>query len=210
MTLPIPVMNNITSLLLDLLGRNRLPAGRDTSVSPRSTDWGYSLRRYYVDEFYTRHVGQLLKGSDVLDLGGKKVGKIGFFDISKYGMNVTYVNVDPISCPDIVCDAGSLPLCSDKYDAVICSEVLQYIEPQQCIREIHRVLKPGGRLLMCTPFLFPEASSEKDHDHYHLTKTFFLDYLKKKKFTNIIVEPQGEFHAVLANMGKMYMNAIAN
>lgn len=209
MTLDIPAMTNITPLLLDLLGCNRPHTGRDASVSPRCTDWGYSLRRFYVDEFYTRHIGKLLKGSDVLDLGGKKVGKRGAFDISKYGMNVTYVNIDPISCPDIICNATNLSLCSNRYDVVICSEVLMYVEPHQTISEIHRVLMPGGRLLMCNPFLFPEVSSERDHDHYHLTKAFFLDYLQNTGFINIIVEPQGEFHAVLANMLKMYVNAIA-
>jgi len=42
---------------------------------------GYTIRRYYVDEFHFRHVPALLPGSWVLDLGGNKVRKRGQFDV---------------------------------------------------------------------------------------------------------------------------------
>lgn len=49
-------------------------------------------------------------------------------------------------------DARFLPLRNDCADLVVCSEVLEHIkEARLCLQEIHRILKPGGRLLLSTP-----------------------------------------------------------
>ena len=44
---------------------------------------------------------------------------------------------------------------SNKYDVVIFTEVLEHtLNPFASINEIHRILKPGGVLIMTTPFNF--------------------------------------------------------
>jgi ubiquinone/menaquinone biosynthesis C-methylase UbiE len=46
-----------------------------------------------------------------------------------------------------VADAASLPLCHDRFDAVIANHMLFHVKnPTQALSEIHRVLRPGGIL----------------------------------------------------------------
>lgn len=49
-------------------------------------------------------------------------------------------------------DVRHLPFVAASFDAVICSEVLDHTpEPERAIREMSRVLVPGGKLLMTVP-----------------------------------------------------------
>jgi len=54
-------------------------------------------------------------------------------------------------------DATRLPFGDDRFDAVICSEVLEHVpDPREVVAEIRRVLKPGGRLCISVPHGWPE------------------------------------------------------
>jgi SAM-dependent methyltransferase len=49
-------------------------------------------------------------------------------------------------------NAERLPFADASFDLVTCSEVLEHIRtPSRALREMHRVLKPGGTLLLSTP-----------------------------------------------------------
>ena len=40
----------------------------------------------------------------------------------------------------------------EMFDIIICSEVLEHVpQPQHCLAEIHRILKPGGTAVFSTP-----------------------------------------------------------
>jgi SAM-dependent methyltransferase len=56
--------------------------------------------------------------------------------------------------PDTVYyDGHVLPFPDASFDAVLCTEVLEHIpDPAETLREIHRVLKPGARLLLTIPW----------------------------------------------------------
>jgi SAM-dependent methyltransferase len=50
---------------------------------------------------------------------------------------------------------GTLPVPDDSFDSVLSIEVLEHVEdPQTYLSECFRVLRPGGRLLLTTPFAF--------------------------------------------------------
>lgn len=50
-------------------------------------------------------------------------------------------------------DGHALPFPDASFDAVQCTEVLEHIpDPTETIREIHRVLRPGGRLFVTIPW----------------------------------------------------------
>ena len=55
-------------------------------------------------------------------------------------------------------DVRSLPFKDECFDCVICSEVLEHVKDhERALFEIHRVLKPGGRLAVSVPRFFPET-----------------------------------------------------
>ncbi len=50
-------------------------------------------------------------------------------------------------------DAYKLPYSDARFTSVVCSEVLEHLDsPRRAIREMLRVLKPGGRLVVTVPF----------------------------------------------------------
>lgn len=49
-------------------------------------------------------------------------------------------------------DAGALPLASERFDVAVLNEVLEHVPDQrQVLAELHRVLAPGGRLVLMSP-----------------------------------------------------------
>lgn len=70
-------------------------------------------------------------------------------------------------------DGKELPLENESLDGVVCLQVLSVIsEPKAFFKEINRVLKPGGTLLLTTDFLYPVWSDEDfmRHTVNHLNK----------------------------------------
>ena len=54
---------------------------------------------------------------------------------------------------DIVSNITSMPVPDASFDAVLCTEVLEHVpDPVAALVEFHRVLKPGGALLLTAPF----------------------------------------------------------
>ncbi|MBZ5704874.1 MAG: class I SAM-dependent methyltransferase [Acidobacteriia bacterium] len=94
----------------------------------------------------------------VLDIGGR----IQPYRPLMAGQERQYVAVDLRVTPlvDVVANAERLPLASESFDLVLCTQMLEYVpHPQQAILEIHRVLKPRGVLLLSVP-----TASLKDTD----------------------------------------------
>ncbi|MGA7929017.1 MAG: class I SAM-dependent methyltransferase [Candidatus Sulfotelmatobacter sp.] len=97
---------------------------------------------------------------DVLDVGGR---------IQPYRALITnrlrrYVAVDLRLTPlvDVLARAEQLPLGSARFDLVICTQVLEYVaQPSLVFGEIHRVLKPGGALLLSVPSACPIDAGEE-------------------------------------------------
>ena len=167
------------------------------------TDKSYSVRRAYVDSFFMSNVSIIPPGGKILDIGGKKKNKRGFFNIEEYDFKVEYANIDESTDPDYICDVSTLPMASNRYDAVILSEVVEHLrEPREALAEAYRVLKPGGRLLICTPFLFRVHADPYDFARY--TDYWFDSTLKSIGFKNLQIKSQGSFFSVLADMLKLF------
>lgn len=58
--------------------------------------------------------------------------------------------------PDIFGDGQQLPIASNSIDTVLLLDVLEHLpNPDACIAEAQRVLKPGGKALIQVPFIYP-------------------------------------------------------
>lgn len=69
-----------------------------------------------------------------------------------YGVEYTY---GKDNC-DLDGDIENLSLKTNSVDMIFCIEVIEHVaRPYKALEEMHRVLKPGGVLILTTPFLTP-------------------------------------------------------
>jgi SAM-dependent methyltransferase len=69
-------------------------------------------------------------------------------------------------------DATHLPFADATFDTVVTSEVLEHIQDDvAAIKELHRVLKPGGTLGVTVPTWWPEKINWMLSDEYHAPKS---------------------------------------
>lgn len=73
------------------------------------------------------------------------------------------------SHPDVFADAARLPLIDEAVDTVIFLEVLEHLrDSSKALKEVARVLRPGGTILLSVPFLYP--IHDAPHDYQRLTR----------------------------------------
>lgn len=102
-----------------------------------------------------------LNGS-VLDLGGGKDAE--YLSYIKGTFSVTTLNLDEDTRPDIFHDLETpLPIPDASYDHVLLINVLEHIyDYRQLLSEAARVVRPGGKIVIIVPFLFPVHPSPRD------------------------------------------------
>ncbi|MBX4199193.1 methyltransferase domain-containing protein [Candidatus Parcubacteria bacterium] len=163
------------------------------------TSLSISVRRHFVDQFFFSHSSLFKSGVEVIDIGGKKVGKRGLFDIGKLSAHVTYVNIEEKDAPDIIADASSIPVADSSYDIALAGELMEHVpNPSLVLKEAYRLLKPGGKLLITVPFLYPVHADPFDYGRY--TDYYWQRASDSTGFKSIHIERQGAVFAVAALM----------
>lgn len=80
-----------------------------------------------------------------------------------------YVNIDlfPIPGVDVAADAERLPFPDGVFGRVECDAVLEHVRsPERVMREIERVLAPGGYAHIVTPFCHPFHEYPRDYRRF--------------------------------------------
>ena len=92
---------------------------------------------------------------------------------------------------DIIADVCRLPFKDESIDEIICSEVLEHVaDLVKAMEEIHRVLKPGGKVMIKVPHVKSlDAFRDPTHKNFFTIATmdYFTDassysYYSKAKF----------------------------
>jgi SAM-dependent methyltransferase len=100
-----------------------------------------------------------------------------------------YVAVDMAESPLVTLrgNACALPFPENLFDLVFCTQVLEYVpEPSEAVREIYRVLKPGGVALLSFSAFYPRAV---DQEHWRFLPAG-LRYLLCP-FAQVDIVPEG-------------------
>jgi SAM-dependent methyltransferase len=141
----------VISLLRSVRRRARFASVRLKGLyglSPYCSQWGGSagtpILRYYLDLFFREHSrdirGHCLEFQDntYSKIGGKSVSRLDIMHLDASNPSATIV-------ADIT-KANDLP--ANTFDCIICTHVLCVISDlAEAIRQLHRMLKPGGVLL---------------------------------------------------------------
>jgi ubiquinone/menaquinone biosynthesis C-methylase UbiE len=80
-----------------------------------------------------------------------------------------HVGVDHNAAPqiDVVASAYAIPLPDASFQTALMAQVLEHLEePLEGLREAHRLLAPGGKLILTTPFIWPLHEEPRDFFRY--------------------------------------------
>ena len=94
---------------------------------------------------------------------------------------------------DYLGDAADIAVPPGSFDAVLCTEVLEHHpEPIRVVRELGRLLRPGGVLLLTAP-LGSGIHQEPYHFYGGYTPYWYQRFLAESGFEAIEIEPNGGF-----------------
>ncbi len=124
-----------------------------------------------------RHVLDVGCGTGEVDIHLARAGfEIAAYDLSPVALRVaeTHLQNEPASVRTRVRTVlgveGPLPFKDQEFDSVLLSHVLEHVaHPAKLLKEIARVLKPGGALLVLTPHL--HAYDDPTHVHHFTLET---------------------------------------
>ena len=177
----------------------------------RSGDYVFTFERFcsdFQEEHFERHfqayrfAERFVKNAKVLDVGcGCGYGNDFFvkaqaeravgIDYSWQAVRYAKERFASRNSHFLVMDAANLGFCDNYFDAVLSIENLEHVKDHEgSLREIRRILKPGGMLMLQTPN--KEATSpdsEKPGNEFHV-KEFYFEELKpllNKYFENVLI-----------------------
>lgn len=163
-----------------------------------------TYRRFLLDSYLTASTSEM--EGVVLDLGGKRNNKRGTFQPPEQQTDKwLYLNLDLQTRPDIFSDVTIVPIKSEIADCIICTEVLEHLpNPQDCVDEMHRLLRTGGVALVSIPFFYPVHSDPYDFQR------FTEDGLRNIfcSFTSVEVYRMGGYTGVLGLLLETGINGV--
>lgn len=153
----------------------------DIPRKSRLLDAGAGEQKYRVHCAHLHYVAQ-----DNVAYDGKGDGQGGHVERWTYGLT------------DYVCDIVSIPAPSESFDVVLCTEVLEHLpDPLAAIKELARLLRPGGQLLLTAPF----CSFTHFSPYFYSTgfsRSWYTQHLSDLGFCELELAPNGNYFEYLA------------
>jgi len=175
----------------------RLRASRDRKALKFSSRLAADL----VSELYDEHIPTHVTGK-LIDLG---CGQVPLYEAYKNyvtdNLCVDWQNSNHKNIfLDHECDlAAALPFREGQFDTIVLSDVLEHIPvPEKLWIEMARILAPGGKVLMNTPFLY--TLHEVPHDYYRYTEYALRRFALSVNLNVLVLESIGGAPEVVADI----------
>lgn len=163
--------------------------------------------RKYLENFLKELSEKLPDDIHLLDAGAGKCEYKKFFNHVKYeSADFCQVSEKKYGEIDYICDLSSIPVENERFNVVICTQVLEHIpEPVNVLKEFNRILKTDGKLYLSAPLFYEEH--EVPYDFYRYTQ-YGLKYLLEKTGFEIekIEHLEGYFGVMSYQFNKIFQN----
>ena len=150
---------------------------------------------YDYEKFFEEKLKELAKEDRVIDIGGGEPFQKGMAPYKRLFEGKKFETLEPAPelNPDIVGDIHNLPIKDNSIPAIICKSVLEHLEdPKKAVEELYRVLKPGGKALVYTHFIYPYHARKGAYGDYFRFTDEGLKYLFRD-FSIVEVKKQGGY-----------------
>ena len=158
----------------------------------------FSFNQAERDLWVSRRAKECAPGSRVLDVGAGACPYRADFSHCRYEAH-DFAVLDTAQLPtgygsiDYRSDITAIPVPDGSFDVVLCTEVIEHVpDPVAAVREMARILRPGGRLLLTAP-LGAGLHQQPYHFYGGYTPYWYERFLSEIGFQNITVEPNAGF-----------------
>ena len=104
---------------------------------------------------------------------------------------------------DVFYDGKTLPFPDNTFDSILTTEVLEHVfNLEEILKELNRVLKSGGKILITLPFAWNEHEMPNDFGRY--TSVGFKAVLERNNFNILSMEKTGNFVETLVQLWGLY------
>lgn len=91
---------------------------------------------------------------------------------------------------DVICLATELAFPDARFDSVLCTQVLEHVfDHNKMMKEVFRVLKPGGHVILTVPFAW--ELHEEPYDFFRYTKHALKELFEQTGFQIDYIKPNG-------------------
>lgn len=113
-------------------------------------------------------------------------------------------HTNDVSEVDVFYDGNTLPFDNERFDSIFSSEVLTHIHDlEPVIKELYRVLKKNGKILLTVPFVWHE--NEAPNDAIRFTSFGIAEMLKRHGFSIIKSKKCGHYLKTVFQMWNAYL-----
>lgn len=163
------------------------------------------LSRRYLKQFVAAHAACIT--GKVLDFGGGEKPYRQLFSCHEY-LSLEYApalasggiardhSVRRRAAADVFYDGHVIPFPEQTFDAIVATEVFEHLfNLDDILKELHRVLKDDGRMLLTIPFAIHEHEVPNDFARY--TSFGIQHLLERANFECVVVDRLGSYPAVI-------------